>query len=194
MGSEVRSSDLEMGQSSSGDTVGADTDTVASVPSSSQPSISKPPRSFHTLKEERFLSEETLSRFRDRFQFPNETRILLPHLGEKSCPFVHDEVCFYEASFLCGLQFSLHPFMMELLHYLNVVPREPMLNLWTIIISCMEIWTIVIDRDMIRLDEFVHLYHLNESKEFRYYELVPWDRKSRYIVDLPLSFRYWKSR
>lgn len=78
--------------------------------------------------------------------------------------------------------------------FLNVAPRELMLNLWRIVISCMEIWTIVIDRDMIRLDEFVHLYHLNESKEFGYYELVPWDRKSRYIVDLPLSFRYWKSR
>ena len=58
----------------------------------------------------------------------------------------------------------------------------------------MEIWTIVIDRDMIKLDEFVHLYRLKESKEFRFYELVAWDRKSRLIVDLPSSFRYWKSR
>lgn len=52
----------------------------------------------------------------------------------------------------------------------------------------------MIDRDMIKLDEFVHLYRLKESKEFRFYELVAWDRKSRLIVDLPSSFRYWKSR
>ena len=58
----------------------------------------------------------------------------------------------------------------------------------------MEIWTIVIDRDMIKLDEFVHLYRLKESKEFRFYELVAWDRKSRLIVNLPSSLRYWKSR
>ena len=35
---------------------------------------------------------------------------------------------------------------------------------------------------------------LKESKEFGYYEFVPWDRKSRLIVDLPSSFYYWKSR
>ena len=52
----------------------------------------------------------------------------------------------------------------------------------------------MIDRDMIKLDEFVHLYRLKESKEFRFYELVAWDRKSRLIVDLPSSFRYRKSR
>ena len=47
---------------------------------------------------------------------------------------------------------------------------------------------------MITLNEFIHLYHLKESKEFGYYELVPWDRRSRLIVDLPSSFRYWKFR
>lgn len=52
----------------------------------------------------------------------------------------------------------------------------------------------MIDKDMIKLDEFVHLYRLKESKEFRFYKLVAWDRKSRLIVDLPSSFRYWKSR
>ena len=52
----------------------------------------------------------------------------------------------------------------------------------------------MIDRDMIKLDKFVHLYRLKELKEFRFYELVAWDRKSRLIVDLPSSFRYWKSR
>ena len=47
---------------------------------------------------------------------------------------------------------------------------------------------------MITLNEFVYLYHLKESKEFGYYELVPWDRRSRIIVDLHSSFHYWKSR
>ena len=47
---------------------------------------------------------------------------------------------------------------------------------------------------MIRTDELLFLYRLKESKEFGYYELVPWDRKARLIMSLPLSFRYWKSR
>ena len=191
---EVRSSDLEMGLSSSDDTVGAETDSTTSVPSSSQPSISKPPSSFHTLKEECSLSKETLSRFRDRLQFLDETRVHLSRLDEKSCAFAHGEVYFYEATFLCSLKFLVHPFIMELLHYLNIAPRQLMPNSWRIVISCMEIWTIVTDRDMIRLDEFVYLYHLKESKDFGYYKLVPCDKKSRLIVDLPSSFRYWKSR
>ena len=53
---------------------------------------------------------------------------------------------------------------------------------------------IIVDGDMITLNEFVYLYCLKESKEFRYYELVPWDKKSRLIIDLPSSFRYWKSK
>ena len=60
-------------------------------------------------------------------------------------------------------------------------------SLW-IVISCMEIWMTVTEGDIIRLDEFVFLYRLKESKEFGYYELVPWDRKSKLIVNLPLSF------
>ena len=53
---------------------------------------------------------------------------------------------------------------------------------------------VVNDGDTIRLDEFVHLYLLKELKEFGYYELVPKNRKARLIVELPLSFRYWKSK
>ena len=45
-------------------------------------------------------------------------------------------------------------------------------NSWRIVISCIEIWMVVIEGDMIRLDEFVHLYCLKESKEYGYYELV----------------------
>lgn len=90
---EARSSDLETNLLSSGDTVGAK--TFASVPLSSQPLVSQPPRSFHALKEEFSLSEETFSSFKDRFQFPKETKVCLPCSGKKSCAFAHDEVCFY---------------------------------------------------------------------------------------------------
>ena len=43
MGSKIRSSDLEIGLSSSASTAGAEMDTTASIPVSSQPSISPPP-------------------------------------------------------------------------------------------------------------------------------------------------------
>ena len=184
MGSEVRSSDLETGLSSSAGMARAKMDTTASmpstIPSSSQPSVSATHRSFHALKEECSLKEGTFSRFMDMFQFLEETRAHLPRKGEKSCAFAHGGVCFYETVFLCGLRFPVHPFIMELLHYLNRALRQLM--------------TTIADGDMITLNEFVYLYYLKESKEFGYYKLVPWDRRSRLIVDLPSSFHYWKSR
>ena len=48
--------------------------------------------------------------------------------------------------------------------------------------------------DMIKVGELVHMYRLKESKEYGYYKLVPWGRKSRIVKGLPSSFRYWKSR
>ena len=76
---------------------------------------------------------------------------------------------------------------MELFHHLNIASGQLMPNSWRIVISCMEIWMIVTDEDMIRLDEFVYQHHLKESKEFGYYKLVPWFKKARIIIDLPSS-------
>ena len=53
---------------------------------------------------------------------------------------------------------------------------------------------VVTEGDIIRVDEFTYLYFLKESKEYRYYELVPWVKKARIIIDLPSSFQYWKSK
>ena len=119
------------------------------------------------------MKEDTFIRFRDRLQFPKETRVRLPRKCEKSCAFAHGEVCFYKVAFLCGLRFPIHPFIMELLHYLNIALGQLMPNSWRIVISYMVIWMIIVDGDMITLNEFIHLYHLKESKEFGYYELVP---------------------
>ena len=47
--------------------------------------------------------------------------------------------------------------------------------------------------DMVRLDEFLYLYCLRELKRFGYYEFSPWEKKTRLVVDLPSSFRDWKS-
>ena len=198
MGSEVGSGDLERGSSSNVGGEGVEVDIATSVPSHA-PSSSHPPapaitRPFHALKEKCSLKIEVFSKFKDRFQFPKGTRARFPRKGEKACAFAHGEVCFYEAAFSCGLRFPVHPFIMELLHYLILAPGQLMPNSWRIFISCMVIWTTIADRDMITINEFVHLYRLKESKEFGYYKFVPWNRKSCLIVDLSSSFRYWKSR
>ena len=58
----------------------------------------------------------------------------------------------------------------------------------------MGIWLAAMDGDMLRVDELIYLYHLKVSKEYGYYELVPWERRTRIVKGLPSSFRYWKSR
>ena len=60
-------------------------------------------------------------------------------------------------------------------------------------VKCMEIW-LAANEDIIKVGELVHLYHLKESKEYGYYELVPWARRARIVRGLPSSFRYCKSR
>ena len=84
--SEVRSSELEMGLSSSNDLVKVEEDTAASGP--------REIRAFHALGQVCGLDAEVLSRFRDRFQFPERVRVRLPHGEERDCHFLLGEVCF----------------------------------------------------------------------------------------------------
>ena len=41
------------------------------------------------------------------------------------------------------------------------------------------------DEDIIRMDEFLHLYRLRHSKDLGYWEFKPWDRSSRLILNSP---------
>ena len=184
--SEVRSSELDTRLSSSDDLV----EVEANIAASDLREI----RAFHALGEVCSLDEETLSRFRSRFQFPDRVRVRLPHGEERACHFSPRVVCFYEATFLCRLRFPVHPFIMELLGHFNIAPGQLMPNSWRIVISCMKIWLAATNRDMVKVDEFTYLYRLKEFKEYRYYELVPWVKETRIVGGLPSSFKYWKSR
>ena len=182
--SEVRSSKLETELSSSDKPVEGDTSIF----------VPREIRAFHALEEVYGLDGEILSRFRNRFQFLDRVRARLPREEERAYHFLPGEVCFYEAAFLSGLRFPIHPFLMELLGRFGIIPGQFMPNSWRIVVSCMEIWLVATNGNMIEVDELVYLYCLKESKEYRYYKLVPWERRTRIVRDLPSSFRYWKSR
>ena len=66
-------------------------------------------------------------------------------------------------------------------------------NSWRIVVNCTEVWLAVVG-DMIKVGELVHMYRLKESKEYGYYELVPWERKTRIVKGILSSFKCWKSR
>ena len=68
--SKVRSSELEIGLSSNDGPVEAGSDTAVSAPWED--------RAFNALDEVCGLDTDTLSRFKDRFQFPDRIRVRLP--------------------------------------------------------------------------------------------------------------------
>ena len=111
--SEVGSSELKTGLSSSSDPM--EGDTVVSTPYKV--------RAFYALKEVYGLDADTLGRFKDRFQFPERVRVHLPSEEDPACHFFLGEVCFYESTFACGLRFPVHPFLMELLDRFGIAPR-----------------------------------------------------------------------
>ena len=179
----MRSSELETGLSSSDGPV--EGDTAVSSP--------RPVRAFYALEEAYGLDADTVTRFKDRFQFPERVHVRRPGSDDLACHFFPGEVCFYEATFTCGLRLPVHPLVMELLGYFGIAPGQLMPNSWRIVINCIEIW-LAANGDMIKVSELIYLYRLKESKEYGYYELVPWARRTRIVKGLPSSFRYWKSR
>ena len=138
--SNVRSSELETGLLSSGESFNKDFKIIMSKPSSSSKpfSFSKIPSSsilFHALSESCFLEMRHLKSIRKRFQFPEGVTIRLPRPNEKACTFAYGEVSFYKATFSCGLRFLIHPFIMQLLSTLNDAPSQLVPNAWRMIIG-----------------------------------------------------------
>ena len=184
--SEVRSSKLEIGLSSNDSLVEVGGDTAVSAP--------REVKAFHALDEVCGLDTDTLSRFKDRFQFSDSVRVRLPSEEERACHIFLGEVCFYEATFLCGLTLPVHPFVMKLLSHFGIALEQLMPNSWRIVVGLMGIWLATTDGDMIKVDELIYRYRLKASKEHGYYKLVLWERRTRIVRNLPSSFRYWKSQ
>ena len=90
---KVRSSELETGLSSSGDPKRGDTVVFA-------PQVV---RAFDALKEVCGLDNETVSRFKDRFQFPERVRVRQPTNEDRACHFFLGEICFYRQLLPAGL-------------------------------------------------------------------------------------------
>ena len=110
---------------------------------------------------------------RNRFQFPSSVMIRIPNDDDRACHSYTDEVCFYEANFVSGLCFPIHPFLRELFNYLFLAPTQLVPNSSRIVICCMVVWMSANDEDTIRIDEFLHLYCLRRSKDPGYWEFKP---------------------
>ena len=85
-------------------------------------------RAFHVLEEVCGLDANTVGRFKDRFQFPERVCVRQPTNMDQACHFFLGKVCFYEAAFTCGLRLPVHPFIMELLGFFGIAPKQLMPN------------------------------------------------------------------
>ena len=173
MSGEVRSSELEMGLSSSDDR--------------EVPEVTSPSTSFKAWNILCAPSGKDEKWSRDRFQFPDSVKIRIPSDEDRACHSYADEVCFYEADFTSGLHLLIHPFIRELFVYLHLAPAQLMPNSWWIIISYMVVWMSANDGVVIKKNEFLHFYRLRKSKDPGYYEFKPWDKASRLILNYPSS-------
>ena len=142
--SEVRSSELDTGLSSSSEPAEGDTavSTLREV------------RAFYALEEVCGLDADTVARFRDIFQFPERVRVNRPNDEDRACHFFPCEICFYKATFTCGLRFFVHSFIMELLDHFGIALGQLMPNSWRIVVNCMEIWLAAIGY-MIKVGELI---------------------------------------
>ena len=111
---KVRSSDLEIGLSSSDDRV-----------ISEATSISTPYKAWNIPCS---LMGKDVQRIRDRFQFPDSVKIRIPSDEERACHLYANEVCFYEADFTSCLHFPVHLFVRELFSYLHLAPAQLLPN------------------------------------------------------------------
>ena len=118
------------------------------------------------------LDAETLGRFKDRFQFPERVRVCLPNKEDRAYHFFPGEVCFCESTFVCGLRFPIHPFLLEPLDRFGIAYGQLMRNSWRIVVNYMGIWLAATNGGMLKVDKLVYLYRLKESKEHGYYKLV----------------------
>ena len=112
--SEVRSSDLETRLSSFDDRVILE----ATSPSTPYKAWTIPCS---------FMGKDE-KRIRNRFQFLDSIKIRILSDEERAYHSYVDEVCFYEADFTSGLRFTVHPFVRELLSYLNLALTQLVSN------------------------------------------------------------------
>ena len=147
---EVRSSELEMDLSSSKE-CGAPEVSFVSTPHKAW--------SIYCA-----LKEIDKRRIKNMFQIPSSIKVRIPDDDNRACHSYTDEVCFYEADFICGLCFPIHPFIREFFFRLLLALAQLVPNSWRIVICCMVVWMFANDGDTIRKDGFLHFYCQRGSK------------------------------
>ena len=142
MSGEVRSSELET--------------RLSSFDKRKIPKVSCPSTPYKAWNIQCALLEKDEKQIRDRFQFLDSVRIMIPSDEDKAYHSYTDEVCFYEEDFASGFRLPVHPFVRELFAYLHLTLVQLVPNSWQVVVCCMVVWMSANDRDVIKKEEFIH--------------------------------------
>ncbi|GFZ10788.1 hypothetical protein Acr_22g0001860 [Actinidia rufa] len=142
-------------------------------------------------KESNVMSQADLDNLGTTYSFPQGVRLWIPGDGETILSARQGEVAFYEAAFLAGLRFPIHPTIREILIHYQICPAQLSPNAWRSVICSLVIWRIF--KRHLSCGEFRCLYSLSPLPDSGWYYF-----KARFEKNLlrgsPSNIKGWKTR
>ncbi|GFZ10873.1 hypothetical protein Acr_22g0002710 [Actinidia rufa] len=142
-------------------------------------------------KESNVMSQAELDNLGTTYSFPQGVRLRIPGDGETILSTRQGEVAFYEAAFLAGLRFPIHPTIREILIHYKICPAQLSPNAWRSVICLLVIWRIF--KRHLSCGEFRCLYSLSPLPDSGWYYFKARPEKNL-LRGSPSNVKGWKTR
>ncbi|GFY89104.1 hypothetical protein Acr_06g0010440 [Actinidia rufa] len=142
-------------------------------------------------KESNVMSQADLGQPRDDVLIPPGVRLRIPGDGETILSARQGEVAFYEAAFLAGLRFPIHPTIRDILIHYQICPAQLSPNAWRSVICSLVIWRIF--KRHLSCGEFRCLYSLSPLPDSGWYYFKARPEKNL-LRGSPSNVKGWKTR
>ncbi|GFZ12349.1 hypothetical protein Acr_23g0007340 [Actinidia rufa] len=142
-------------------------------------------------KESNVMSQAELDNLGTTYSFPQGVRLRIPGDGETILSARQGEVAFYEAAFLAGLRFPIHPTIREILIHYKICPAQLSPNAWRSVICSLVIWRLF--KRHLSCDEFRCLYSLSPLPDSGWYYFKARPEKNL-LRGSPSNVNGWKMR
>ncbi|GFZ03259.1 hypothetical protein Acr_15g0018670 [Actinidia rufa] len=142
-------------------------------------------------KESNVMSQAELDNLGTTYSFPQRVRLRIPRDGETILSARQGEVAFYEATFLAGLRFPIHPTIRKILIHYKICPAQLSPNAWRSVICSLVIWRLF--KRHLFCDEFRCLYSFSPLPDSGWYYFKARPEKNL-LRGSPSNVKGWKTR
>ncbi|GFZ21686.1 hypothetical protein Acr_29g0008480 [Actinidia rufa] len=142
-------------------------------------------------KESNVMSQVDLDNLGTTYSFPPGVRLRIPGDGETILSARQGEVAFYEAAFLAGLRFPIHPTIRDILIHYQICPAQLSPNAWRSVICSLVIWRVF--KRHLSCGEFRCLYSLGPLPDSGWYYFKARPEKNL-LRGSPSNVKGWKTR